>query len=66
MAKETMLSFPDYTRNVNVYAESNYQMGGAVIQDKQLLVFFSCKFSPTQSKCTTIEQELLGIVETMK
>ena len=67
MARETILSFTDYTANFGVYTNaSDYQMGGVVTQNKRPLVFFSRKFNITQSKHTTTEQELLGIVENFK
>jgi len=67
MARETILSFTDYTANFDVYTNaSDYQMGGVVTQNKRPLVFFSRKFNIAQSKYTTTEQELLGIVENFK
>ena len=67
MAKEKMLSFLDYIENFDVYTDvSGYQMGGVVIQNKLLLAFFLRKFSIAQIKYTTTEQEVIGIVETLK
>lgn len=67
MGKATLTTFPDFTKNFDVYTDaSDYQMGGAVSQDGKPIAFFSKKFNTAQAKYTTTEQELLGITETLK
>ena len=45
---------------------SNYQLGAVIAQNGGPIAFFSRKLNSAQKKYTTIEQELLSIVETLK
>ena len=73
IVKDTMLMYPNPNKPYIIETDaSNYQLGGVLKQfnekfNKYLPVaFFSRKLSEAQKKYTTIEQELLSIVETLK
>jgi hypothetical protein len=64
---ETMLTFPDFSKEFHVYTDaSEFQLGAVIMQDNKLLAFYSRKMNSAQQKYTTGEQELLSIVETLK
>jgi len=67
MSRETLLSFPDFTKEFHVHADaSDYQLGAVIMQEGQPLAFYSRKLNDAQKNYTTGEQELLSIVETLK
>ena len=67
MSRETLLSFPDFSKPFHIYADaSDYQLGSVIMQDGKPLAFYSRKLNTAQSNYTTGEQELLSIVETLK
>ena len=75
-AKDTLLAYPDHNLPFHVETDaSDYQLGGRLYQMQQNdegqlvprdIAFYSWKLSGPQKNYTTIEKELLGIVETMK
>ena len=67
MAKEALLSLPDYSKPFQVYTdESGYQLGAVLQQEEQPLAYFTRKLMDTQTRYTTEERELLNIVESLK
>jgi cleavage and polyadenylation specificity factor subunit 1 len=67
IARETMLTFPDFSKEFHVYTDaSDYQLGAVLMQDQKPLAFYSRKLSGAQKNYTTGEQELLSVVETLK
>jgi CRISPR/Cas system CMR-associated protein Cmr5 small subunit len=68
MSRETLLSFPDFSKLFHIYADaSDYQLGSVIMQDGKLLAFYSSKLDKAQRNYTTGEQEkLMSIVETRK
>jgi hypothetical protein len=67
MSRETLLSFPDFSKPFHIYADaSDYQLGSTIMQDGKPLAFYSRKLNSAQRNYTTGEQELLSIVETLK
>jgi hypothetical protein len=67
IARETLLKFPDFSKEFHVYTDaSDYQLGAVIMQDDNPLAFYSRKLSKPQKNYTTGEQELLSIVETLK
>jgi transposase InsO family protein len=71
--KATMLSYPDYSKEFEIYTDASKLAIGAVIlqrnDDESLrppIAYFSRKMTPAQQKYTVGEQELLSIVETLR
>jgi len=67
VSKETMLSFPDFSKTFDVHTDaSDFQLGGVISQEGRPIAFYSRKLTDTQQKYTTGEREMLSIVETLK
>jgi hypothetical protein len=67
VAKDVMLRFPDGSKPFHVYTDaSNYQLGAVIKQEGKPIAYFSRKLTPTQRRYTTIEKELLSIIETLR
>jgi hypothetical protein len=67
IARETMLTFPDFNKEFHIYTDaSDFQLGAVIMQDDKPLAFYSRKLNKHQRRYTTGEQELLSIVETLK
>ena len=67
ISKETLLAFPDFSKEFHVYTDaSDYQLGAVIMQENKPIAFYSRKLNTAQKNYTTGEQELLSIVETLK
>ena len=76
IAKDTLLAYPDHNLPFHIETDaSDYQLGGRLYQlhpdasgnmVPRDIAFYSRKLSGAQKNYSTIEKELLGIVETMK
>ena len=67
VAQDTMLFHPNFKKPFYVHTDaSNYQIGGVVSQKNKPIADFSREFNSAQRKYTVIEQQPLGIVETLK
>ena len=67
MARETILAYPNFNKPFHIHTDASaYQLGACISQDGKPIAFYSRKLSPTQSRYTTTERELLSIVETLK
>jgi len=67
IAKETLLSYPNFNKPFQIYTNaSHYQLGAVVSQEGKAIVFYSRTLNPAQTRYTTTERELLSIVETLK
>ena len=65
--RETLLSYPDFTKPFDIHTDaSDLQVGAVINQNKKLIAFYSRKLNPAQTGYTTTEKELLAIVETLK
>jgi hypothetical protein len=65
--REAALAYPDFTKPFHIYTDaSDYQLGGVIMQGEKPLAFYTRKLNNAQRNYTTGEQELLGIVETLK
>ena len=67
IAKETLLAYPNFNKPFQIHTNaSHYQLGAVVSQEGKPIAFYSRKLNPAQMWCTTMERELLSIVETVK
>jgi transposase InsO family protein len=67
IAKETLLTFPDFSQEFEIHTDaSKVQLGACISQNGKPVAFYSRKLQPAQTRYTTTERELLSIVETLK
>ena len=67
VARDTLLAHPDHNKKFVIETDaSDYQLGGRIMQDGKDIAFYSRKLNSGQKNYTTIEKELLSIVEIMK
>ena len=67
IARETILAYPDFDKPFDIHTDaSQIQLGAVISQEKKPVAFYSRKLTPTQTRYTTTEKELLSIVETLK
>ncbi len=67
IARDVMLSYPDFSKVFHVYADaSQTQLGATIVQDEKPIAFWSRKLTPAQTRYTVTEKELLSLVEVLK
>ena len=66
-AEDALLFYPNFGKIFDIHTDaSEYQMGGIISQEGQVIAYWSKKLTNAQQKYPTIEQELLAIVELLK
>ena len=67
MAKETLLAFPNFSKEFTIHTDaSKLQLGAVISQEGKPIAFYSRKLNPAQTRYTVAEHKLLSIVETLK
>ena len=67
LAKEALLSYPDFSKPFDLYTDaSDKQLGATLVQKGRPLGFYTRKLNDAQLNYTVGEKELLGIVEGFK
>jgi len=60
-------AYPNFDKEFHIHTDaSKTQLGAVISQEGRPIAFYSRKLSPTQTRYTTTERELLAIVETLK
>jgi RNase H-like domain found in reverse transcriptase len=67
IAKETLLTFPDFSKEFEIHTDaSKLQLGACISQNGKPGAFYSRKLQAAQTRYTTTERELVSILETLK
>jgi len=67
VAKEVLLSYPDFTKLFQMYTDASHlQLGAIITQSGKPIAYWSHKLNPAQKRYTMTERELLSIVEALK
>ena len=67
IASETLLAYPNFLKPFKIYTDASHtQLGAVISQESKPIAFYSRKLTAPQTRYTTIERELLSIVETLK
>ena len=67
LSKQVLLTYPDFKKPFDVHTDaSDIQLGAVISQDNMPIAFYSRKLNQAQQNYTTMEREILSIVETFK
>ena len=67
MARDTLLTYPDFNETFKIHTDdSGLQLGAVISQKVKPISFYSRKLTDSQQRYTVMERELLSIVETLK
>ena len=64
---DVKIRYPDHNLPYHIYTDaSDFQMGSVIMQEGVLVAYFSKKLNAAQRNYSTIEKEILSILETLK
>ena len=67
MAADSLAAYPDHNQLFDTYTDtSDYQLGACIIQNVRPVAYFTKKLNKSQLNYTTMEKELLSVLETLK
>ena len=67
LSKEVLLAFPVFDKPFTIHTDASHRQSGAAIsQDNHPIAFYSRKLNEVQTCYTTMEPELLSIVQSLK
>ena len=67
VSSDALLAFPDHTKLFDVETDaSDYQLGFVIQQQGHPITYYMQKLNSAQRNYTTLEKDLLTIVETLK
>jgi len=67
IAKEMPLAHPNFNKPFQIHTDASHcQLGAVVSQDGKQIAFCSHELNSAQTRCRTVERELLSTVETLK
>jgi len=62
-----LVAVPNFYEPFQIYTNAScYQLGAVASQEGKPIAFYSCKLNPAQTRYTTMERQLLSVVETLK
>jgi RNase H-like domain found in reverse transcriptase len=67
IARDVLLAYPDFSKKFEIFTDaSDKQLGTVITQEGRPIAYYSRKLNSSQLNYTTMEKELLAIVETLK